>query len=148
MDIINMNNFINEYTCIILEQNQHTKYDDLISYFSNINNFKKLIKEKKENNNMALEHLKLFETNKTSAIKSALEWKKLEKDNNIKFLFSAEQLSYNNAIFYWYHSDSGKIDNERRNYEGKTAAIANKMFANNEPIEKIYNTIIKYGSWL
>ncbi len=143
-----MNNFINEYTRIILEHNQHAKYDDLISYFSNINNFKKLIKGKKENNDMALEHLELFNTNKTSAIKSALEWKKLEKDNNTKFLFSAEQLPHNSAIFYWYHPDSGKIDNERRNYEGKTAAIASKMFANNEPIEKIYNTIIKYSSWL
>lgn len=143
-----MNNFINEYMKIILEQIQHVQYDKLISYFSNIKNFKKLIKGKKENNDIALEHLQLFETNKSSAIKSALEWKKLEKDNCTRILFFAEQESHNVTIFYWYHPDSGKITDERRNYDGQTAIIANKMFTKNEPIEKIYNTIIKYGSWL
>lgn len=143
-----MNNFINEYMKIILEHVQHAKYDKLVSYFSNINNFKKLIKSKKENNDIMLEHLQLFETNKSSAIKSALEWKKLEKDNCTRILFFAEQESHNVTIFYWYHPDSGKITDERRNYDGQTAIIANKMFTKNEPIEKIYNIIIKYGSWL
>ena len=143
-----MNNFINEYMKIILEHVQHVQYDKLISYFSNIKNFKKLIKGKKENNDIALEHLNLFETDKKSAIKSALEWKKLEKDNCAKILFFAEQRKYNRAEFYWYSVDSGKIYSEYRNYDGQTAIIANKMFSNNEPYEKIYNTIIKYGSWL
>lgn len=80
--------------------------------------------------------------------KSALEWKKLEKDNHAKILFYAEQRKYNRAEFYWYSVDSGKIYSEYRNYNGQTAIIANKMFSNNEPYEKIYNTIIKYGSWL
>ena len=36
--IINMNNFINEYTRIILEHNQHAKYDDLKLIFDDIEN--------------------------------------------------------------------------------------------------------------
>ena len=82
-----MNKFISEYLNVIVESNQ---YDDhLISYFSNINNFKKLIKSKDESD-FESEHLKLFETDKVSAIKSALEWKKLKEDNNSNVLFYAE----------------------------------------------------------
>ena len=141
-----MNKFISKYLNIIVESNQ---YDDhLISYFSNINNFKKLIKSKDESD-FESEHLKLFETDKVSAIKSALEWKKLKKDNNSDVLFYAERVKpYLRSRFYWYNISSGKIYSEFRNYYGKTAVIAEKMFSKNEPYEKIYNTVVKYGSWV
>ena len=141
-----MNKFISKYLNIIVESNQ---YDDhLISYFSNINNFKKLIKSKDESD-FESEHLKLFETDKVSAIKSALEWKKLKKDNNSDVLFYAERVKpYSRSRFYWYNISSGKIYSEFRNYYGKTAVIAEKMFSKNEPYEKIYNTVVKYGSWV
>ena len=141
-----MNKFISEYLNVIVESNQ---YDDhLISYFSNINNFKKLIKSK-DKPDFESEHLKLFETDKVSAIKSALEWKKLEKDNNSNVLFYAERVKpYLRSRFYWYNISSGKIYSEFRNYYGKTAVIAEKMCSKNEPYEKIYNTVVKYGSWV
>lgn len=141
-----MNKFISEYLNVIVESNQ---YDDhLISYFLNINNFKKLIKSKDEPD-FESEHLKLFETDKVSAIKSALEWKKLEKDNNSNVLFYAERVKpYLRSRFYRYNISSGKIYSEFRNYYGKTAVIAEKMFSKNEPYEKIYNTVVKYGSWV
>ena len=141
-----MNKFISEYLNVIVESNQ---YDDhLISYFLNINNFKKLIKSKDEPD-FESEHLKLFETDKVSAIKSALEWKKLKKDNNSNVLFYAERVKpYSRSRFYWYNISFGKIYSEFRNYYGKTAVIAEKMFSKNEPYEKIYNTVVKYGSWV
>ena len=111
-----MNNFINEYMKIILEHVQHVQYDKLISYFSNIKNFKKLIKGKKENNDIALEHLNLFETDKKSAIKSALEWKKLVKDNQAKILFYAEQRKYNRNL---QHFNKYKSTHGLRNGHGK-----------------------------
>lgn len=141
-----MNKFISEYLNVIVESNQYDDY--LISYFLNINNFKKLIKSKDEPD-FESEHLKLFETDKVSAIKSALEWKKLKKDNNSNVLFYAEQVKpYSRSRFYWYNISSGKIYSEFRNYYGKTAVIAEKMFSKNEPYEKIYNTVVKYGSWV
>ena len=141
-----MNKFISEYLNVIVESNQYN--DHLISYFSNINNFKKLIKSK-DKPDFESEHLKLFETDKISAIKSALEWKKLEKDNNSNVLFYAERVKpYSRSRFYWYNISSGKIYSEFRNYYGKTAVIAEKMFSKNEPYEKIYNTVVKYGSWV
>lgn len=141
-----MNKFISEYLNVIVESNQ---YDDhLISYFLNINNFKKLIKSKDEPD-FESEHLKLFETDKVSAIKSALEWKKLKEDNNSNVLFYAERVKpYSRSRFYWYNISSGKIYSEFRNYYGKTAVIAEKMFSKNEPYEKICNTVVKYGSWV
>ena len=66
------------------EINQYNGH--LISYFSNINNFKKLIKSKDEPD-FESEHLKLFKTDKVSAIKSALEWKNLKKIIIVTYYF-------------------------------------------------------------
>ena len=72
---------------------------------------------------------------------------KLKKDNNSNVLFYAERIKpYARSQFYWYNIGSGEIHSEYRNYNRKPAAIAENMFSKNEPYEKIYNTIVKYGS--
>lgn len=125
--------------------------DNLISFFKNSNNFKKLLKSNKmtsEKHEIIESLYKLFETDKESAIKSALEWKKLEKDNTKSILFDIQRRTYNKCECYWYSPSSGKIDSHYLNYDGQTAAIVNSMFSSEKPIEFIYNTAMKYGAWL